>query len=113
MKNSTLFSIETIFKDRFYCCLESLKGNFKFLLVFLLFMGSFTQGVSAQGTLVPACNLLGQLEACAVLDPVNDQSHDFTINIEVARSGAPNLGVNPLTLLSDGTYNNNFAYGFW
>ncbi|MGC4040184.1 MAG: T9SS type A sorting domain-containing protein [Flavobacterium sp.] len=111
MKNSTLFSTETRFKDRFYCCLESLKGNYKFLLVFMMIMGSFMQGVSAQGTLVPSCNLIGPLEACAVVDP-SDTSGDFIINIEVARSGSPNLGVNPLTGLSDGTFNTNFLYSF-
>ncbi|UPT69692.1 MAG: T9SS type A sorting domain-containing protein [Flavobacterium sp. JAD_PAG50586_2] len=111
MKNSTLFSMETSFKDSFYCCCESLKGNFKFLLVFALFMASFTQGVSAQGTLVPSCNLIGPLEACAVLNPA-DTSGDFIINIEVARSGAPDFtgplppGVPRLN------FNNNFAYSF-
>jgi len=103
MKNSTLFSVETRFKERFYCCLESLKGNYKFLLVFMMFMGSFMQGVSAQGTLVPSCNLIGPLEACAVADP-NDTSGDFIINIEVARSGAPNL--------IDAQHNANFVYSF-
>ncbi|WP_264520710.1 T9SS type A sorting domain-containing protein [Flavobacterium sp. N1994] len=103
MKNSTLFSIETRFKNRFYCCCESLKGNFKFLLVFLLFMGSFSQGVSAQGTLVPACNLIGPLEGCAVANSL-DTSGDITINIVVARSGLPNL--------LDPQHNLNFAYSF-
>src|SRR5688572_18925258 len=111
MKNSTLFSMGTSFKDSFYCCCESFKGNFRFLLVFALFMASFTQGVSAQGTLVPSCNLIGPLEACAVIDPA-DTSGDFIINIEVARSGAPIIGVNPLTGLNDGTYNTNFNYTF-
>ncbi|MCF6130749.1 T9SS type A sorting domain-containing protein [Flavobacterium wongokense] len=111
MKNSTLFSVETRFKDRFYCCIESWKGNFKFLLVLMLFMGSFIQGVSAQGTLVPSCNLIGPLEACAVAD-ANDTSGDILINIEVARSGVPVIGVNPLTGLTDGTFNTNFAYSF-
>jgi hypothetical protein len=103
MKNLTLFSVETRFKDRFYCCIESLKGNLKFLLVFVLFMGSFTQGVSAQGTLVPSCNLIGPLEACAVSSPL-DTSGDIIINIEVARSGAPNLNAP--------NDNANFVYTF-
>ena len=103
MKNSTLFSIETNFKNRFYCCIESVKGNFKFLLVFVLFMGFFTQGVSAQGTLVPSCNLIGPLVACAVDNP-SDTSADMVINIEVARSGAPNL--------LDAQHNLNFVYSF-
>jgi hypothetical protein len=103
MKNSTLFSIETNFKNRFYCCMESMKGNYKFLLVFLLFMGSFSQGISAQGTLVPACNLIGPLTACAVANPA-DTSGDMVINIEVARSGSPNL--------IDAQHNANFVYSF-
>jgi hypothetical protein len=103
MKNLNLFSVETRFKDRFYCCIESLKGNLKFLLVFVLFMGSFTQGVSAQGTLVPSCNLIGPLEACAVSSPL-DTSGDIIINIEVARSGAPNLNAP--------NDNANFVYTF-
>ena len=103
MKNLTLFSIETGFKNRFYCCMESLKANRKFLFIFLLFMGSFLQGISAQGTLVPACNLVGPLVACAVLDP-SDTSGDIIINLEVARSGAPNL--------TDPQHNLNFVYSF-
>lgn len=102
MKNSTLFSNGT-FKESFYCCCEGLQRSFKFLLVLVLFMASFTQGVSAQGTLVPSCNLVGPLEACAVSDP-SDTSGDIIINIEVARSGAPNL-LNPTTNL-------NFVYSF-
>src|SRR6218665_270024 len=103
MEKSTLFSNGASFKDSFYCCCEGLQRNFKFLLVLVLFMASFSQGVSAQGTLVPSCNLIGPLEACAVQDP-NDTSGDIIINIEVARSGAPNL-LNPTTNL-------NFVYSF-
>ena len=111
MKNSNLFSIETRFKDLFYCCIESLNGNVKFLLIFFLFITSFSQGVSAQGTLVPSCNLVGPLEACAVVDS-NDISGDIIINIEVARSGVPIIGVNPLTNLTNGTFSTNFVYTF-
>ncbi|MEO7173821.1 SdrD B-like domain-containing protein [Flavobacterium sp.] len=103
MKNIKLLSLETGFKNRFYCCLESLKGNYKSLLIFLLFMGSFSQGISAQGTLVPACNLVGPLVACAVANP-SDTSGDIVINLEVARSGAPNL--------ADAQHNLNFVYTF-
>ena len=109
MKNSTLFSNGTSFKDSFYCCCEAIQRNFKFLLVLVLFMTSFSQGVSAQGTLVPSCNLTGPLTACAVLNPLDDRG-DIEITIDVARSGAPALGVNPLTGLSDGTFNTNFVY---
>ncbi|MCF6130752.1 T9SS type A sorting domain-containing protein [Flavobacterium wongokense] len=66
-------------------------------------MGFFSQISFAQGTLVPACNLIGPLEACAVADP-NDTSGDIIINVEVARSGAPNL--------LNATTNLNFTYSF-
>jgi hypothetical protein len=89
MKNSTLLNLR-----RYNCCC---------CLLFLLFMGFFSQGISAQGSLVPACNLIGPLEACAVADP-NDTSGDIVINVEVARSGAPNL--------ANATTNLNFTYSF-
>lgn len=87
MKNSTLFNILTRQNDSFYCCCESLKRNAKFLLVFILFMGAFMQEVSAQGSLVPSCNIIGPLEACAVANPLDD-SGDIIITVQVARSGA-------------------------
>ena len=86
MKNSTLFSNENRYKYSLYCCLEALK-NAKLFLVLILFMGLFMQGVSAQGTLTPACNLTGPLTACAVSNP-SDTSGDITITATVARSGA-------------------------
>ena len=103
MKNSTLSSIQTKQNNIFYCCCESLKGNAKLFLVFLLFMVSFSQGVSAQGTLVPACNLTGPLEACAA-SSAGDTSKDIIVTIDVARSGAPNL--------LNATTNLNFTYSF-
>jgi hypothetical protein len=94
MKNSTLFNLQhRNFSSGRCCC----------ILFFVLFMGFFSQGISAQGTLVPACNLIGPLEACAVSDP-NDTSGDIIINVEVARSGAPNL--------ANATTNLNFTYSF-
>ena len=87
MKNSTLFSTLARQNNSFYCCCESLKRNAKFILVFILFMGAFTQGVSAQGSLVPSCNIIGPLEACAVANPL-DISGDIVITVQVARSGA-------------------------
>jgi hypothetical protein len=69
-----------------------------FTLYGILFPGSFcTRNIS------PACNLIGPLEACAVADP-NDTSGDIIINVEVARSGAPNL--------LNATTNLNFTYSF-
>ena len=77
MKNSTLLNAQTR-HNKFYCCC---------LLVFLLCTGFFSQRISAQGSLVPSCNLVGPLEACAVADPT-DTSGDIIINVQVARSGA-------------------------
>jgi len=88
MKNSTLLSKATNYINSFYCCCDSVKRNVKLLLILVLFMGSFTQGVSAQGTLVPACNVLGPLEGCAVPAGFADTSGDIVITIDVARSGA-------------------------
>ncbi|WP_309612665.1 T9SS type A sorting domain-containing protein [Flavobacterium sp.] len=93
MKNSTLQDLQKR-RNNLYCC---------YVMVFMLFMGFVSQKVSAQGTLVPACNLIGPLEACAVADP-NDTSGDIIINVDVARSGSPNL-VNATT-------NSNFTYSF-
>ena len=87
MKNLNLFSNETITKNSFYCCFKNFKRNSNIFLVMILFMGSFMQGVSAQGTLVPACNLTGVLVACAVANPA-DTSGDITITATVARSGS-------------------------
>ena len=87
MKNSTLLSNETITKNSFYCCFKNFKRNSNIFLVMILFMGSFIQGVSAQGTLTPACNLTGPLIACAVPNPT-DTSGDITITATVARSGS-------------------------
>ena len=88
MKNSTLLNLR-----RHYCC----------CVIFLFLMGFFSQGVFGQGTLVPACNLIGPLEACAVAD-INDTSGDIIINVDVARSGLPNL--------LNATTNLNFTYSF-
>ena len=103
MKNSTLLSNETIIKNSFYCCFKNFKTNNNIFLVMILFMGSFMQGVFAQGTLVPACNIVGDLTACAVSDP-SDTNNDFIITVTVARSGVPNL--------STPTNNLNFTYQF-
>lgn len=92
MKNSTLINLLKHNSAR--CCCS---------LFLLLFLGLFSQAVSAQGSLVPACNLIGPLEACAVADP-NDTSGDMIINVEVARSGTPNL--------LNATTNLNFTYSF-
>lgn len=92
MKNLTLFNLNK-HNNSARCC-----GS----LFLLLFLGFFSQ-VSAQGSLVPACNLIGPLEACAVADP-NDTSGDMVINVEVARSGTPNL--------LNATTNLNFTYSF-
>ncbi len=92
MKNLTLFNLNK-HNNSARCCSS---------LFFLLFWGFFSQ-VSAQGSLVPACNLIGPLEACAVADP-NDTSGDIVINVEVARSGTPNL--------LNTTTNLNFTYSF-
>ena len=93
MKNSTLQNLQKRHNNLYCCC----------VMVFMLFMGFVSQKVSAQGTLVPACNLIGVLEACAVANP-NDTSGDLIINVDVARSGAPNL--------LNATTNSNFAYSF-
>lgn len=93
MKNSTLFNFNK-HNNIARCCSS---------LFLLFFMGLFSQAVFAQGTLVPACNLIGPLEACAVVDP-NDTSGDIIINVEVARSGLPNL--------LNATTNLNFTYSF-
>ena len=93
MKNSTLQDLQKR-RNNLYCC-----G----VLVFMLFMGFVSQKVSAQGSLVPACNLLGDLTRCAVANG-SDTSQDIEITADVARSGSPNL-VNPTT-------NSNFTYSF-
>ena len=93
MKNSTLTNLQKR-RNNLYCC-----G----VLVFMLFMGFVSQKVSAQGTLVPACNLTGDLEACAA-SSAGDTSKDFNVTLNVARSGPPNL-VNATT-------NSNFTYLF-
>ena len=103
MKNSTLVSNETVNENSFYCCFKNFKRNSNIFLIMILFMGSFIQGVSAQGSLVPACNIVGDLTACAVSDPSNT-ANDFIITVTVARSGAPNL-LTP-------TNNANFNYVF-
>ena len=77
MKNSTLFRSKTRLNNALSCCC---------CVLFLLFLGLFSQQLSAQGTLVPSCNLLGPLEGCAVADPA-DTSGDILINVIVARSG--------------------------
>ena len=87
MKNSTLLSNVTINKNSFYCCFRNFKRNSNIFLVMILFMGSFIQGVSAQGSLVPACNLTGVLVACAGTNS-SDTSGDITITATVARSGS-------------------------
>src|SRR6476620_3247330 len=94
MKNSTLFSSKTGVANAFSCCC---------CLLVLLFWGLFSQQVSAQGTLVPACNIIGPLTSCAVADP-SDTSGDMTMTVEVARSGVPNL--------NGPTNNLNFTYSF-
>ena len=70
-----------------YSLFEKVKNNTKLLFSMLLFFG-LLQGAFAQGTLVPACNIGGPLEACAVPAGFADTSGDITITIEVARSGA-------------------------
>ena len=70
-----------------YSLFQKIKNNTKLLFSMLLFFG-LIQGVFAQGTLVPACNILGNLEACAVPAGFSDTSGDMIINVEVARSGA-------------------------
>ncbi len=77
MKNSILLNVQTR-HNKLYCCC---------LFVFLLCTGFFSQRISAQVTLVPSCNLVGPLEACAVANPL-DTSGDITIIVQVARSGA-------------------------
>lgn len=92
MRNLTLFNLNK-HNNSTRCCSS---------LLLLVVLGFFSKA-SAQGTLVPACNLIGPLEACAVADS-NDTSGDIIINVEVARSGTPNL--------LNATTNLNFTYSF-
>ena len=85
MKISTT-NCEQIQNGNIFCCLfEKFKNSSKFLLPLILFFG-LIQGVFAQGTLQPACNIGGPLEACAKTSTANT-SGDMVIDIDVARSG--------------------------
>ena len=61
------------------------ENKMKFLLPLILFFG-LIQGVYAQGTLQPACNINGPLEACAKTPSTNTDG-DIVLEIIVARSG--------------------------
>ena len=85
MKISTTNCEQTQNGDPFCCLFEKIKNNTKFLLSLILFFG-LIQGVFAQGTLQPACNIGGPLEACAKT-PSSNTTGDMTVDIDVARSG--------------------------
>ena len=57
MKISTTNCEQTQNGDPFCCLFEKIKNNTKFLLSLILFFG-LVQGVFAQGTLQPACNIV-------------------------------------------------------
>ena len=104
MKISTT-NCEQAQNGNIFCCLfEKIRTNAKFLLPLILFFG-LIQGVFAQGTLQPACNIGGPLEGCAK-NPSSNTDGDMIIEIDVARSG-----INPiLTYFIDPVLNSSGAF---
>ncbi len=92
-------------KGTIFCCLfEKFRINTKFLLPLLLLFG-LIQGVFAQGSLQPAVNIFGPLEACAKT-PTSNTSGDMTLDIDIARSG---VGVT-ITYFIDPLLNSSGAF---